>query len=65
MRVLVTGASGFLGSHVTRQLVARGDDVTVVDVAEKAPREDVRYLHIDLRAADIDESAEDVRMHDG
>lgn len=26
---LVMGASGFLGSHVTRQLVARGDDVRV------------------------------------
>ena len=24
---LVIGASGFLGSHVTRQLVDRGDDV--------------------------------------
>jgi len=26
---LVIGASGFLGSHVTRQLVGRGDDVRV------------------------------------
>jgi dihydroflavonol-4-reductase len=26
-RTLVTGASGFIGSHVTRLLVARGDDV--------------------------------------
>ena len=26
-RTLVTGASGFIGSHVTRVLVARGDDV--------------------------------------
>ena len=30
MTTLVTGASGFLGSHVTRQLVARGDDVRVL-----------------------------------
>src|SRR5215475_3381126 len=27
---LVIGASGFLGSHVTRQLVAAGDDVRVM-----------------------------------
>jgi dihydroflavonol-4-reductase len=30
MTTLVTGASGFLGSHVTRQLVARGDAVRVL-----------------------------------
>jgi dihydroflavonol-4-reductase len=29
MTTLVMGASGFLGSHVTRQLVERGDDVRV------------------------------------
>ncbi len=28
-KVLVMGASGFVGSHVTRQLVERGDDVRV------------------------------------
>jgi len=30
MLTLVTGASGFLGSHVTRQLVARGESVRVL-----------------------------------
>lgn len=30
MTTLVTGAAGFLGSHVTRQLVARGGDVRVL-----------------------------------
>ena len=30
MPTLVTGASGFLGSHVARQLVARGEDVRVL-----------------------------------
>jgi dihydroflavonol-4-reductase len=29
-RTLVTGATGFIGSHVTRLLVARGDDVAVL-----------------------------------
>ena len=29
-KTLVTGAAGFLGSHVTRQLVARGADVRVL-----------------------------------
>ena len=31
MRVLVTGDAGFIGSHLTDALLARGDDVTVVD----------------------------------
>src|SRR5260370_28483826 len=30
MTTLVTGASGFFGSHVARQLVARGDEVRVL-----------------------------------
>lgn len=31
MRILVTGGLGFIGHHVTRALLARGDDVTILD----------------------------------
>jgi UDP-glucose 4-epimerase len=48
MRVLVTGGAGFIGSHVADALVARGDEVVVVDnlSAGRAGRLDSRMsLH--------------------
>jgi sterol-4alpha-carboxylate 3-dehydrogenase (decarboxylating) len=49
---VVTGGCGFIGRLLVDALVARGDEVTVVDFAEKAPRDDVRFLRVDLRDAD-------------
>jgi nucleoside-diphosphate-sugar epimerase len=49
-RVLVTGGSGFIGSHLTEYLSRCGDDVTVFDAAP--PREgtgSVRYVQGDVR----------------
>ncbi|MFQ5539510.1 MAG: NAD-dependent epimerase/dehydratase family protein [Candidatus Binatia bacterium] len=33
MKVLITGGAGFIGSHLTDELLSRGDEVTILDVA--------------------------------
>jgi len=53
MTTLVTGASGFLGSHEARQLVARGEDVRVLMRASSTNRAvadlSLEYVTGDLR----------------
>src|SRR5271166_4775497 len=55
MTTLVTGAAGFLGSHVTRQLVARGESVRVLLRASSNNRAisdlPLEYVTGDLRDA--------------
>jgi len=47
-RVLVTGGSGFIGSHVVRAMCAAGAEVMVADLVR--PDADVASTKIDLRA---------------
>ena len=53
MRAIVTGGAGFIGSHVAAALLARGDDVTVVDDLSNGKRENVpdgaRLVVADIR----------------
>jgi UDP-glucose 4-epimerase len=41
VRAVVTGGAGFIGSHVTEALLARGDEVTIVDDLSSGRRENV------------------------
>jgi dihydroflavonol-4-reductase len=49
---LVVGASGFLGSHVTRQLVDRGDDVRVL-IRRTSSTKAIEDLDIEYHYGDI------------
>jgi dihydroflavonol-4-reductase len=51
-RVLVTGASGFLGSAVARALVARGVQVRAL-VRPSSPRGNLEQLHCEIVAGDL------------
>ena len=67
MKVLVTGAAGFIGSHVCERLLADGNEVIGVDsLTEYYPRarkeqniraalasDSFRFVEIDLRTADL------------
>ncbi len=65
--ILVTGGAGFIGSHLTRRLLDRGDRVTILDdfndfydparkranVARVAERDDFSLVEGDIRDADL------------
>ena len=66
MTTLVTGAAGFLGSHVARQLVARGDEVRVLLRASSTNRAiadlSLEYVTGDLRdPASLDRAMKGVK----
>lgn len=77
--ILITGGAGFIGSHLTRRLLERGERITVLDdfndyyppavkrrnVESLLPREDYRLVEGDIRDAELVTRLFDGRMDDG
>jgi len=59
MRCLVTGGAGFIGSHLAEALLARGDQVTVLDNLVTGRRENLRAVQPNPRLSLIIGDARD------
>ena len=59
MRAIVTGGAGFIGSHVVDALVARGDEVAVIDSLVHGKEENVAS-GAELHVRDIREPLDDI-----
>ncbi len=60
---LVTGGSGFIGSHLVDALIARGDAVTIIDLVEPTPdRRNTRatYVVADIRDRQLESIIADI-----
>jgi nucleoside-diphosphate-sugar epimerase len=68
MRFVVTGAAGFIGSHLSEALLARGDDVVGLDCFTDYYDPALKHENargIDVRTVDLAEDALDFRDFDG
>jgi UDP-glucose 4-epimerase len=59
MRVFITGGAGFIGSHLTDALIARGDEVTILDNLTTGSATNIAHLEgkIELVQGDIRDAA--------
>lgn len=53
MKYLVTGGAGFIGSHITRTLLERGNQVRILDNFSSGKRENLKGLDVDLIEGDL------------
>ncbi len=57
MKYLVTGGAGFIGSHITRTLLERGDQVRILDNFSSGKRENLKGLDVELIEGDLRDSS--------
>jgi len=61
-KTLITGGGGFVGRHLVDACCDRGDDVTVIEFSGEPHRDDVTWIHGDIRDAEL--ISETVKGHD-
>src|SRR5438309_11696211 len=65
MRILVTGAAGFIASHIAEAFIAKGHEVVVVDNLSTGRRENLpkgaRFVEIDLTSPDLLDIVKEIR----
>lgn len=58
MKILVTGGAGFIGSHVTDQLIEAGHEVVVVDSLVTGRKRNLnpkaKFYQVDIRSAELE-----------
>ncbi len=59
MRAFITGGAGFIGSHLADALIARGDNVTILDNMSSGSPRNIAHLHgkIEVHEGDIRDKA--------
>ena len=54
MRVLITGGAGFIGSHLCDVLVAKGDEVSILDNLSTGSKDNIAHLKGKIQVSDGD-----------
>ncbi|MBI4744686.1 MAG: SDR family oxidoreductase [Actinobacteria bacterium] len=58
MKILLTGGAGFIGSHITDELIKEGWDVVIIDNLSTGRRENLnpkaKFYQIDIQSSDLE-----------
>lgn len=65
MKALVTGGGGFIGSNIARALLARGDEVRIIDDFSTGRRENLEGIEVEVVESTIEDPGALQRAMDG